>query len=73
VFAARGRTAPASPRAPLGEVGADQFDRAVEADVLVVVAHRGLGRRSEDRLRQLAGHDAMPAGSAMPQTLPLRW
>ena len=34
---------------------ADDLGRAVEVDVLVVVADLGLGRRGEDRLRQLVG------------------
>ena len=34
------------------DVGADELDGALERDVLVVLAHRRLERRGEDRLGQ---------------------
>ncbi len=42
---------------------ADDLGGAVEVDVLVVVADLGLGRRSEDRLRQLVGLEQILAAA----------
>jgi len=57
---------------------ADDLRRPLEVDVLVVVADIGLGRRREDRLRQLVGLDQPgrqldPAdGAALAVFLPAR-
>ena len=58
---------------PRRELGADDLGGALEVDVLVVVAGLGLGRRREDRRRQLRRVVRSPGGSGTPQTRPLSW
>ena len=48
------------------------LDRGVEIDVLVVLADGGLGRRREDRFRQLL-RELQARGQRMPQTAPVAW
>ena len=51
-------------------LGADRGDNRSKVDVLVVLAQLGLGRRGEDRRRQLDA-STNPGGRSIPQTTPV--